>query len=66
MQKTIGILMLVGGMILIFWGYNQAQSIKGQVNRLFTSSEKNRTTWAYVGGAVLCTAGVFTIFGAKK
>ena len=66
MQKTIGIICLVAGLLLGFWGYNHSASLKGQVDRIFSATEKNRTTWCYLGAAVLCTAGVFTIYSAKK
>jgi len=66
MRRGIGIVCLVAGVLLLAWGYNIAQSLKGQMHRILTSSTNNRTTWLYLGGAVLCTAGVFQIYSGKN
>jgi hypothetical protein len=66
MRKGFGIICLVAGMFLLVWGYNVAESFKGQLHRIFTSSTNNRTTWLYAGGAVLCAIGVLQIYGGKK
>jgi len=66
MRKGIGIIFLVAGVLLLVWGYQTAESLKGQMHRIFTSSTNNKTTWLYVGGAVLCVVGVFQIYGGKK
>ena len=66
MRRGIGIVCLVAGVLLLAWGYNIAQSLKGQMHRILTSSTNNRTTWLYLGGAVLRTAGVFQIYSGKN
>jgi len=66
MRSAIGIVCLVIGVGLLVWGYREAQTLKGQLHRLVSSSTDNRVTWMYVGGAVLCVAGVFQIYGGKK
>lgn len=66
MRKGFGIICLVAGVLLLVWGYNVAESLKGQLHRIFTSSTNNRTTWLYAGGAVLCAIGVLQIYGGKR
>lgn len=66
LQKTIGVICLVGGTLLVSWAYHHAQSLEGEVHRIFTPSNQNRLTWAYVAGAVLCTVGLFQIYTPKK
>jgi hypothetical protein len=67
MRSTIGIICLVAGVAMLVWAYRESETLKGQMHRLFSSSTNNRITWMYVGGAVLCTAGVFQIYaGGKK
>lgn len=66
MQKGIGIICLVAGVLLIVWGHNLAQSIGGQLQNAFTGSPGDKPMWLYIGGGVLCTLGVFQIFLAKK
>ncbi len=66
MQKGIGIICLVVGVGLLVWGYREAQTLKGRLHQMVTTSTDNRVTWMYVGGAVLCSVGVFQIYGGKK
>ena len=66
MKNTFGILCLVLGAGLLVWGYREAQTLKGQLHQVFTSSTNNQVTWMYVGGAVLVTAGAGLIYAGKK
>jgi len=66
MQKFIGIICLVGGVLLLVWGYKIAQSVGGQFQQVFTGSPGDKPMWFYIGGAVLATAGVLLIFVSKK
>jgi drug/metabolite transporter (DMT)-like permease len=68
MKKTIGvgIVCLVAGVLLIVWGYNLSQSVSGQFQRIFTGSPGDKSMWLYIGGSVLCAAGVFQIYLGKQ
>ena len=66
MQKVIGVICLVAGVLLAVWGYNVAQSVGGQVSRIWSGSPPEKATYLYAGGAVLGLIGLFQIFLAKK
>ena len=66
MQKVVGIVCLVAGVLLIVWGYNMAQSIGGQLQQVFTGSPGDKPMWLYIGGGALCALGVFQVFVAQK
>ena len=66
MQKGIGVICLVVGVLLIVWGYNMAQSVGGRVTNLFTGSPGDKPMWLYIGGAVLGALGLYQIFSGKK
>ena len=66
MQKIVGIICLVAGVLLIVWGYNMAQSIGGQFQQVFTGSPGDKPMMFYIGGGVLCAVGVFQVFAGKK
>ena len=66
MQKGVGVICLVVGVLLIVWGHNMAQSVGGQLQRAFTGSPGDKPMWLYIGGGVLCALGLFQIFRAKK
>jgi hypothetical protein len=65
MQKGIGIICLVAGVLLMVWGHNLAQSLGGQLQQAFTGSPGDKPLWLYLGGGVLCALGAFQIFAAK-
>jgi len=61
-----GIVCLVAGVLLIVWGYNLSHSVSGQFQRILTGSPGDKAMWLYLGGAVLCAAGVVQIYLGKK
>jgi hypothetical protein len=66
MQKIIGVICLVGGVLLIVRGHNMAQSIGGQLQNAFTGSPGDKPMWLYIGGAVLCAVGLAQLFWKRK
>jgi len=66
MQKAIGVVCLVVGVLLLVWGYNISRSVNSQLKEIFTGSPMDRVVYFYIGGAVLCVIGVFQIFTARK
>ena len=66
MQKIIGILFVIGGVLLLVWGHNLAQSIGGQLQNIFVGSPGDKTMHLYIGGTVLGLLGVFLIFWKRK
>ncbi len=66
MQKGIGIICLVVGVLLIVWGHNMAQSVGGQLQNAFTGSPGDKPMMLYIGGGVLCAIGLFQILTGKK
>lgn len=58
MQRTIGIICLVGGLLLIVWGHNMAKSISGELQTTFTGSPGNEPLWLYFIGTALVIAGL--------
>jgi len=66
MQKAIGVVCLVVGVLLFVWGYNIAQSVTSQLKEAVTGSPTDRVIYFYIGGAVLSVFGLFQIFVARK
>ena len=58
----LGVVLLVIGGVLIYWGYNEAESVRGQLGRAFSGSPTNRVLMFYGGGAVCGLAGLFLAF----
>lgn len=66
MQKFIGVIALVIGILLLVWGHNMAQSIGSQVQQLFTGAPENRVTYFYIAGVALALFGLFQLFWPGK
>jgi len=66
MQKIIGVISLVIGVVFVVWGHNVAQSVGSQVQQVFTGSPDNQATYRYIAGAVFGIFGLVMIFWDKK
>ena len=60
MQRIVGVICLIIGIILLVRGHDMAQSIGSQVQQAFTGAPTNRSTYFYIAGIAL------TIFGASQ
>ena len=58
MKKMISAGLLVGGLILIYFGYQEYQSISSEINEFLTGSPDSQALWMLIGGAVAATAGL--------
>jgi len=66
MQRIIGVICLVIGVLLLVWGHDITQSVDSQVKQLFTGAPTDRATYYYVAGTALALFGLFQIFWPKK
>lgn len=66
MKNAIAVGLLVGGVLLIVWGHNMAQSIGGQMQNVFTGSPGDKPMYLYVGGGILCAIGVAQLLWKRK
>jgi len=66
MNKAIAAGCLVGGVLLIVWGRNMAESVGGQLQNAFTGSPGDKPMWLYIGGGVLCAVGLFQLLWKRK
>lgn len=53
-----GIVLLVAGAILLYFGYEASQSIGEQLHETFTGRFTDSTTWYFVLGGVAAAAGI--------
>lgn len=58
MQKTSGLISLVVGAALIYWGYNMSHSLDGQASNLLHGSPGVKPMVCYIVGAVLALLGI--------
>jgi hypothetical protein len=60
--KIIGLVLLVVGAALIYWGYVESEAIGSKIAKTFTGSDSDNVMFKYIGGAVSVVAGGFLVF----
>ena len=59
--RIVGIALLVVGLGLAFWGYQESGSLGSQVNELMQGSPSDNVMIKYIGGAACAVAGIFLL-----
>ena len=65
-SKILGIVLLVVGAILLFFAYQQSQSLGDQVSEAFTGSFTDSTIWFLILGAASAAAGLGLLLFGKS
>ncbi len=58
MNQLLSIALLVGGIVLIIFGINAADSLSSDVSRFFTGSPTDKAIWMLIIGVILVVAGL--------
>lgn len=58
MRKMISIGLLAGGLLLLYFGYQDYQSFSSEVTEFVTGSPDSRAMWMMIGGTVAAVAGL--------
>jgi len=67
MTKVLFAALLVGGIVLLVFGFQSSQSLGNDVSRLFTGAPTNKTMTLYVVGAVATAAGLLgLLFSGRR
>lgn len=65
--RTLGIVLLVVGLVLVGFGLNASHSVTDSVTEGVTGRYTDKTMWYLIGGAALAVAGGgMTIFGGRR
>jgi len=55
--QMLGVVLLVVGAILLYFGYQASQTVSEQIVETFTGRFTDSTTWYILGGAAASVAG---------
>jgi hypothetical protein len=58
MNNVIAFALLIGGLVLLLFGFNASQSFQSDVSRFFTGSPTDKAIWMIVLGAAAMIAGL--------
>jgi hypothetical protein len=66
MNKIISLALLVGGIVLIIYGFNASDSVGSDVSRFFTGNPTDKTMWLLIGGIVAAAVGAAGLARGSK
>ena len=66
MNKALGIALLVGGLLLLVFGFNESQSTASDISRVITDSPTDRAIWFLVGGGVATAVGLYLVLAKTR
>jgi Protein of unknown function (DUF3185) len=66
MNKIVSLALLVGGIVLIFIGFNATHSFNSEVSRFFTGTPTNQAVWMVIGGSVAAVVGLAMMWRSPK
>jgi hypothetical protein len=58
MTKAISIALILGGVVLLYFGGQSFHSLSNDFSRFFTGSPTNKTIWLIAGGMAAILAGL--------
>ena len=61
MVKMIGLILLVGGIGLAFWGYQMSGAFASKLTKGLTGALPDAVMYRYIGGAISSVAGLFLL-----
>lgn len=66
MNKPISLALLVGGLILLGFGFSASDSLGSSLSRFFTGNPTDRAIWMLLGGIIATVAGAAGLLRGSK
>lgn len=66
MKKILGIGLLLVGIILLYFGYNEYNSMASEISEVFTGSPSDNAVWYLAGGAGASLVGILLLLTGIK
>ncbi len=66
MKKIISAALVIGGILLLYFGYQEYQSLQSEIEEALTGSPDSSALWMMIGGAAAVAAGLFGLFQKRS
>ncbi|WP_109479012.1 DUF3185 family protein [Paraburkholderia sp. C35] len=66
MTKAISLALIVGGVVLLYFGGQSFHSFSNDMSRVFTGAPTNKTIFLIAGGIVATLAGLIGLASSKR
>lgn len=64
-RRLLGIVLLVAGVLLLFFGWQASESMADQMQEMFTGRYSEQTMWYLIGGAASAAGGAFLLLTSR-
>lgn len=61
MVKMVGLILLIGGIGMAFWGYQMSSAFTSQLSKGLTGALPDDVMYRYIGGAISSVVGLFLL-----
>lgn len=61
MVKLVGMVLLIGGIGMVFWGYQMSGALASKLTKGITGALPDEVMYRYIGGAISSVAGLFLL-----
>lgn len=65
MRKIVSAALLIGGLLLLYFGYQEYQSLSSEVGQLFGGVGSEMAIWMIVGGSAAAIGGLMGFLREK-
>ncbi len=65
MKKVIYVVLLVGGILLLYFGYDEYQSLGSEIDQAMGGSGSSQAIWMIIGGAAATIGGLVGLTRGK-
>lgn len=66
MNKPMALVFLIGGIVLLMMGYNEAHSIHSGISHILTGSPSEKSKWMLISGTIAVLAGIISMLSNSK
>ena len=66
MNKSLGLICLIAGIVLLIFGINASDSLGSDISRFFTGAPTDKSIWLLLGGIAATTAGATSVLRGNK
>jgi hypothetical protein len=66
MNKIVSLALLIGGVVLMIYGFNATNSFSSDVSRFFTGSPTDKAIWMLIGGLIAAVIGLVGTLRSSK
>lgn len=66
MKKLMGIILLIAGSGLLYWGYSLSQSAGAKFTKFFSGAHSDKVMILFISGAICLCIGLFNLYKGMK